>query len=205
MLELLTFQDTQAVQYVMLHVAKVANTYTLQHLGWPYTYYAPGLESSHLLCYGIAVVLLLGTEASAMMHGSIDFLFSFCVQDGRSGATGVSMESSGSNHTAPAGLQPIGSPTMQTANAGQPMLLPSKAGAAECAGTGADQTVGGDKQPQLQSIVRITVSGDPVCGVLIHPKPQIALLTPACSVSRFAGRLLLLNAVEQTGIAICSQ
>lgn len=60
---------------------------------------------------------------------------------------------------------------MQTADAGQPMLLLSKAGAAEYASVGADQTVGEANQPQLQAMYEITVSNDPVCGVLVDPTP----------------------------------
>ena len=82
------------------------------------------------------------------------------LQDGRSCATGASLESSGSNHAAPARSQDNDSPTMQTADADQAVPLPSEAGAAGCNFVGTGQTVGGADQPQSQAVHEIAVSYD---------------------------------------------
>ncbi len=81
----------------------------------------------------------------------------FVLQEGRGSPAGTSMESSGSNHAAPAGFKFHDSPSVQTAHAEQLLLLPSTTDPSSSVDADADQAAAIDEQQQPQKVAHLKV------------------------------------------------
>ncbi|DBB07098.1 TPA: hypothetical protein ACH3X1_011679 [Trebouxia sp. C0004] len=77
------------------------------------------------------------------------------LQEGRGSQAGSSMESSGSNHAAPAGCKSNVLPSAQTTHAEQLLMLPSTTYPRACLDTGQDQAAAGGEQHQLQKVAHL--------------------------------------------------
>ena len=79
------------------------------------------------------------------------------LQEGKGSPAGTSMESSGSNHAAPAGFRFHDSPSAQTTHAEQLLLLPSTTDPSASFDAGLDQAAAADEQQQLQKVAHLEV------------------------------------------------
>ena len=79
------------------------------------------------------------------------------LQEGKGSPAGTNMESSGSNHAAPAGFKFHDSPSAQTAHAEQLLLLPITTDPSPSVDAGLDPAAADDEQQQPQKVAHLKV------------------------------------------------
>ena len=101
-----------------------------------------------LLSFSLSLLLLLGIVIISIV---------IVLQEGKGSPAGTSMESSGSNHAAPAGFRFHDSPSAQTTHAEQLLLLPSTTDPSASFDAGLDQAAADDELQQLQKVAHLKV------------------------------------------------